>query len=88
VNQSAGQYIRSHEAVQRVSMRRQLHAFMQVSGDALVAALAPELMPSESNQKSPENGLSTGRPPAFAKHYRFIWPAEAIFIMQRMTGIY
>ncbi|HCR3984864.1 TPA: phage polarity suppression protein [Kluyvera ascorbata] len=44
VNQSAGRYIRSHEAVQRVSMRRQLHVFMQVSGDALVAALAPELM--------------------------------------------
>lgn len=44
VNQSAGRYIRSHEAVQRVSMRRQLHAFMQVSGDALAAALAPELM--------------------------------------------
>ena len=44
MNQSAGQYIRSHEAVQRVGMRRQLHAFMQVSGDALVASLAPELM--------------------------------------------
>lgn len=44
VNQSAGRYIRSHEAVQRVSMRRQLHAFMQVSGDGLTAALAPELM--------------------------------------------
>ena len=44
VNQSAGQYIRSHEAVQRISIRRQLHAFMQVSGDALAAALAPELM--------------------------------------------
>ena len=44
VNQSAGQYIRSHEAAQRVSMRRQLHVFMQVSGDALAAALAPELM--------------------------------------------
>lgn len=44
VNQSAGRYIRSHETVQRISMRRQLHAFMQVSGDALVAALAPELM--------------------------------------------
>ena len=44
VNQSAGRYIRSHEAVQRVSIRRQLHAFMQVSGDALAAALAPELM--------------------------------------------
>ncbi|HGY3715831.1 TPA: phage polarity suppression protein [Citrobacter gillenii] len=35
VNQSAGQYIRSHEAVQRISIRRQLHAFMQVNGDAL-----------------------------------------------------
>lgn len=44
VNQFAGRYIRSHETVQRISMRRQLHAFMQVSGDALVAALAPELM--------------------------------------------
>lgn len=44
VNQSAGRYIRSHEAVQRVSMRRQLHAFMLVSGDPLAAALAPELM--------------------------------------------
>ncbi|MFU0852891.1 phage polarity suppression protein [Kluyvera cryocrescens] len=44
VNQSAGRYIRSHEAVQRVSMRRQLHAFMQVNGDPLAAALAPELM--------------------------------------------
>ena len=31
VNQSAGRYIRSHEAVQRVSIRRQLHAFMPVS---------------------------------------------------------
>ena len=44
VNQSAGQYIRSHEAVQRISIRRQLHAFMQVSGGRLAAALAPELM--------------------------------------------
>ncbi len=44
VNQSAGRYIRSHETVQRISMRRQLHVFMQVSGDALAAALAPELM--------------------------------------------
>lgn len=44
VNQSAGQHIRSHEAVQRISIRRQLHDFMQVSGDALAAALAPELL--------------------------------------------
>ncbi|QLO41711.1 phage polarity suppression protein [Citrobacter freundii] len=40
VNQSAGQYIRSHEAVQRISIRRQLHAFMQVSGDALAVHVA------------------------------------------------
>lgn len=37
---AVNQYIRSHEAVQRISIRRQLHAFMQVSGDAL----APELL--------------------------------------------
>ncbi|QMB05100.1 phage polarity suppression protein [Citrobacter freundii] len=40
VNQSAGQYIRSHEAVQRITIRRQLHAFMQVSGDALAVHVA------------------------------------------------
>lgn len=39
-----GNYIQSHEVVQRISTRRQLHAFMQVSSDALAAALAPELM--------------------------------------------
>lgn len=38
VNQSAGQYIRSHETVQCISMRRHLDAFMQGSGDALAAS--------------------------------------------------
>ncbi|HHG8774477.1 TPA: phage polarity suppression protein [Raoultella planticola] len=44
VSQSAGCYIRDHEAVQRISVRRQLHAFMQENGTALAVALAPELM--------------------------------------------
>lgn len=42
--QSAARYIRAHEAVQRVSMRRQLHAFMSEQGAVLADALAPELM--------------------------------------------
>ena len=44
VNQSARCYIHAHEAVQRISIRRQLHTFMLKNGTALAAALAPELM--------------------------------------------
>jgi Phage polarity suppression protein (Psu) len=44
VNQAAGHYIRAHEAVQRISIRRQLSAFMSEHGGAMAAALAPELM--------------------------------------------
>lgn len=44
VNQSAGDYIRAHEAVQHISIRRQLHAFMAENGTILASALAPELM--------------------------------------------
>lgn len=44
VNQTAGRYIRSHEAVQHISIRDRLNDFMQQHGTALAAALAPELM--------------------------------------------
>ena len=44
INQAAGRYIRSHENVQRISIRERLNDFMQVHGAELVAALAPELM--------------------------------------------
>lgn len=37
VNQSAGNYIHAHEAVQHISIRRQLHAFMAENGTALAA---------------------------------------------------
>ncbi|EFA4029455.1 Polarity suppression protein [Escherichia coli] len=40
VNQAAGRYIRSHEAVQHISIRDRLNDFMQQHGTALAAALA------------------------------------------------
>ena len=44
VNKTAGRYIQAHEAVQRISIRRQLQAFMSVHGATMADALAPELM--------------------------------------------
>ncbi|HDR2864493.1 TPA: Polarity suppression protein [Enterobacter asburiae] len=44
VNQASGRYIRSHEEVQRISIRNRLNEFMQAHGAELAAALAPELM--------------------------------------------
>jgi len=48
INQTAGRYIRSHENVQRISIRDRLNDFMQAHGAELAAALAPELMASNS----------------------------------------
>ncbi len=44
INQVAGRYIRSHENMQRISIRDRLNDFMQAHGAELAAALAPELM--------------------------------------------
>ncbi|KAE9845497.1 Polarity suppression protein, partial [Escherichia coli] len=44
-------YIRSHEEVQRISIRDRLSDFMQAQGAELAAALAPELM-NDSGQHS------------------------------------
>ena len=44
INQAAGRYIRSHEEVQRISIRNRLNDFMQTHGAELAAALAPGLM--------------------------------------------
>lgn len=44
INQAVGRYIRSHEEVQRISIRDHLNDFMQAHGTELAAALAPELM--------------------------------------------
>lgn len=43
-NVAAGRYIRSHEEVQRLSIRNRMHDFMQQNGTELAAILAPELM--------------------------------------------
>ncbi|MDZ3934558.1 phage polarity suppression protein [Escherichia marmotae] len=40
VNQAAGRYIRSHEAVQHISIRDRLNDFMQQHGTVLAAPLA------------------------------------------------
>ncbi len=40
INQAAGRYIRSHEEVQRISIRDRLNDFMQTHGAELASALA------------------------------------------------
>ncbi|HCB2457437.1 phage polarity suppression protein [Klebsiella aerogenes] len=55
INQAAGRYIRSHEEVQRISIRNRLNDFMQVHGAELVAALAPELMGYSSQHPAVRN---------------------------------
>ena len=44
ITSAAGRYIRSHEAVQHISIGNALGAFMTQNGAALVNTLAPELM--------------------------------------------
>ncbi len=44
INGAAGRYIRSHEAVQHISIRDRLDEFMQQHGDTLASIFAPELM--------------------------------------------
>ncbi len=55
INQAAGRYIRSHEEVQRISIRNRLNDFMQVHGAELAAALAPELMGYNSQHPAVRN---------------------------------
>ncbi|WP_247149232.1 phage polarity suppression protein [Escherichia coli] len=57
INQSAGRYIRSHEDVQRISIRNRLHDFMQAHGAELAAALAPELMEYNNQHPAVKNCL-------------------------------
>ncbi|SMG60605.1 Phage polarity suppression protein (Psu) [Cedecea sp. NFIX57] len=88
VSQSAGCYIRDHEAVQRISVRRQLHAFMQKNGTALAVALAPELMHLSELPERVRDAPSTALPPVSAKPYPFIWQAGLTCIMRRTIGIF
>ncbi|RAU68244.1 phage polarity suppression protein [Klebsiella pneumoniae] len=67
INQAAGRYIRSHEAVQRISIRNRLNDFMQAHGTELAATLAPELM-----GLSQQPALLTGHALDRSAHY-LVW---------------
>ena len=64
INQAAGRYIRSHEAVQRISIRNRLNDFMRAHGTELAATLAPELM-----GLSQQSALLTGHALDRSAHY-------------------
>lgn len=68
INQAAGRYIRSHEEVQRISIRNRLNDFMQVHGVELAAALAPELMGYNSQHPPSETVPCSTRSTICARH--------------------
>lgn len=57
INQAAGRYIRSHEEVQRVSIRNHLNDFMHAHDTELAAALAPELMNYSGQHSAMQHSL-------------------------------
>ncbi|MBJ2574538.1 Polarity suppression protein, partial [Salmonella enterica subsp. enterica serovar Typhimurium] len=72
VNQAAGRYIRSHEAVQHISIRDRLNDFMQQHGTALAAALAPELM-GIKNQPAMIKNRALDRSMAYLREALSVW---------------
>lgn len=74
INQAAGRYIRSHEEVQRISIRNRLYDFMQQNGAELAAALAPELM-GIKNQPTMIKNRALDRSVAYLREALSIWLA-------------
>ncbi len=72
INQAAGRYIRSHEEVQRISIRNRLHDFMQQNGAELAAALAPELM-GIKNQPAMIKNRALDRSMAYLREALSVW---------------
>lgn len=75
VNQYAGRYIRSHEAVQRISIRNRLNDFFQQHGAELTAALAPELM-GIKNQPDMIKSHAVDRSMAYLQEALTVWLAK------------
>lgn len=73
INQAAGRYIRSHEAVQRISIRNRLNDFMLAHGAELEVTLAPELM-----GLSQQPALLTGHALDRSAHY--LWEALSVWL--------
>ena len=74
INQAAGRYIRSHEEVQRISIRNRLYDFMQQNGAELAAALAPELM-GIKNQPTMIKNRALDRSVAYLREALSVWLA-------------
>ena len=74
INQAAGRYIRSHEEVQRISIRNRLHDFMQQNGAELIATLAPELMGIKNQPKMIKN-RALDRSVAYLREALSVWLA-------------
>ena len=72
VNQAAGRYIRSHEAVQHISIRDRLNDFMQAHGTELAATLAPELM-GLSQQPALLTGHALDRSAHYLREALSVW---------------
>jgi hypothetical protein len=72
INQAAGRYIRSHEAVQRISIRNRLNDFMQAHGTELAATLAPELM-GLSQQPALLTGHALDRSAHYLREALSVW---------------
>jgi len=71
---AAGRYIRSHEEVQRLSIRNRLHDFMQQNGTELAAILAPELM-GIKNQPAMLKSRALDRSVAYLREGLSVWLA-------------
>lgn len=72
INQAAGRYIRSHEEVQRISIRNRLHDFKQQNGAELAAALAPELMEIK-NQPAMIKNRALDRSMSYLREALSVW---------------
>ncbi|ENO7551887.1 TPA: phage polarity suppression protein [Klebsiella quasipneumoniae] len=72
INQAAGRHIRSHEAVQRISIHNRLNDFMQAHGAELAATLAPELM-GLSQQPALLTGHALDRSAHYLREALSVW---------------
>ena len=72
INQAAGRYIRSHDAVQRISIRNRLNDFMQAHGTELTATLALERM-GLSQQPTLLTGHALDRSAHYLREALSVW---------------
>ncbi|VEA48621.1 phage polarity suppression protein [Salmonella enterica subsp. arizonae] len=79
-------YIRSHEEVQRISIRDRLNDFMQQHGAELAAVLAPELMGIKKQPAMIQN-RAVDRSMTYLRDALSVW-LETVqkFIMQNRTA--